>query len=131
MGDGEANEGQVWEAAMFTAGKKLTNLVWLVDDNKKQLDGYTKDVLPQFDLEAKFAAFGFDAKRIDGNDIAQLYEVLTAPVGDKPKAIILDTVKGKGVTEVENTMGNHSMTVGPEVCDKWLEELQAKLAELR
>ena len=131
VGDGEANEGQVWEAAMFTAGKKLTNLVWLVDDNKKQLDGYTKDVLPQFDLEAKFAAFGFDAKRIDGNDIAQLYEVLTAPVGDKPKAIILDTVKGKGVTEVENTMGNHSMTVGPEVCDKWLEELQAKLAELR
>ncbi|MGM9640349.1 MAG: transketolase [Faecousia sp.] len=131
VGDGEANEGQVWEAAMFTAGKKLTNLVWLVDDNKKQLDGYTKDILPQFDLEAKFAAFGFDAKRIDGNDIAQLYEVLTAPVGDKPKAIILDTVKGKGVTEVENTMGNHSMTVGPEVCDKWLEELQAKLAELR
>lgn len=131
VGDGEANEGQVWEAAMFTAGKKLTNLVWLVDDNKKQLDGYTKDVLPQFDLEAKFAAFGFDAKRIDGNDIAQLYEVLTAPAGDKPKAIILDTVKGKGVTEVENTMGNHSMTVGPEVCDKWLEELQAKLAELR
>ena len=52
-------------------------------------------------------------------------------MGDKPKAIILDTVKGKGVTEVENTMGNHSMTVGPEVCDKWLEELQAKLAELR
>lgn len=131
VGDGESDEGQVWEAAMFTAGKKLTNLVWLVDDNKKQLDGYTKDIMPQFDLEAKFAAFGFDAKRIDGNDVEQLYGALTAPVGDKPKAIILDTVKGKGLAEVENTMGNHSMTVGPEVCDKWLDTLRAELAGLQ
>lgn len=130
VGDGEANEGQVWEAAMFTAAKKLTNLTWLVDDNKKQLDGYTADVLPLFDLRAKFEAFGFDAVRVDGNDIEQVYEALTAPVGDKPKAIILDTVKGKGVADVENTMANHSMNVGPEACDKWLAELRAELAAL-
>lgn len=131
VGDGESNEGQVWEAAMFTAAKKITNLIWLVDDNKKQLDGYTKDVLPIFDLEAKFAAFGFDARRVDGNDIAQVYDALTAPIGDKPRAIILDTVKGKGIREVEETMGNHSMTVASDVCDKWLAGLRAELAGLQ
>ena len=128
VGDGESDECQVWEAAMFTAAKRLTNIVWLVDDNKKQLDGYTQDVLPLFDLAAKFAAFGFDAQRVDGNDVGQVYAALTAPVGDKPRAIILDTVKGKGIPEVENTLGNHSMTVAPEVCDKWLAALNAQLA---
>ena len=130
VGDGESDEGQVWEAAMFTAAKKITNLIWLVDDNKKQLDGYTQDVLPIFDLEAKFAAFGFDARRVDGNDIAQVYDALTAPIGDKPRAIILDTVKGKGIREVEETMGNHSMTVAADVCDKWLAGLRGDLAGL-
>ena len=130
VGDGESDEGQVWEAAMFTAAKKITNLIWLVDDNKKQLDGYTQDVLPIFDLEAKFAAFGFDARRVDGNDIAQVYDALTAPIGDKPRAIILDTVKGKGIREVEATMGNHSMTVAADVCDKWLAGLRGELAGL-
>lgn len=130
VGDGESDEGQVWEAAMFTAAKRLTNIVWLVDDNKKQLDGYTQDVLPLFDLAAKFAAFGFDAQRVDGNDVDQVYAALTAPVGDKPRAIILDTVKGKGIPEVENTLGNHSMTVAPEVCDKWLAALKAQLAHM-
>lgn len=130
VGDGESDEGQVWEAAMFTAAKKITNLIWLVDDNKKQLDGYTQDVLPIFDLEAKFAAFGFDARRVDGNDIAQVYDALTAPIGDKPRAIILDTVKGKGIREVEETMGNHSMTVAADVCDKWLAGLLGELAGL-
>lgn len=128
VGDGEADEGQVWEAAMFTAGKKLTNLVWLIDNNKKQLDGYTKDVLDTFDFRAKFEAFGFDAVRIDGNDIGQLYEALTKKPSEKPIAIILDTVKGKGVTEVEETMNNHSMTVSQEVFDSWLAELNGKLA---
>lgn len=131
VGDGESNEGQVWEAAMFSAAKKLNNLVWLVDDNKKQLDGYTKDILNNYDLKEKFEAFGFDAQRVDGNDLAAVYEALTAPSGEKPKAIILDTVKGKGVADVENTMGNHSMTVGPEVCDKWLEELRTELAQMQ
>lgn len=130
VGDGESDEGQVWEAAMFTAAKKITNLIWLVDDNKKQLDGYTQDVLPIFDLEAKFAAFAFDARRVDGNDIAQVYDALTAPIGDKPRAIILDTVKGKGIREVEETMGNHSMTVAADVCDKWLAGLRGELAGL-
>ena len=130
VGDGEANEGQVWEAAMFTAAKKITNLIWLIDWNKKQLDGYTKDILDPFDFEEKFRAFGFDAVTVDGNDVEQVYDVLTRPIGDKPFAIILDTVKGKGVPEVEETPGNHSMTVSAEVFDGWLDGLYKKLEAL-
>lgn len=130
VGDGESNEGQVWEAAMFTAAKKVTNLVWLVDDNKKQLDDYTEKVLPLGDMRAKFEAFGFDAVRVDGSDVSALYEALTKETGDKPLAVILDTVKGKGVKQVEETLSNHSMTVGEEVFDGWLDELNEKLAAM-
>ena len=130
VGDGEANEGQISEAAMFTAAKKITNLIWLIDWNKKQLDGYTKDILDPFDFEEKFRAFGFDAVTVDGNDVEQVYDVLTRPIGDKPIAIILDTVKGKGVPEVEETPGNHSMTVSAEVFDGWLDGLYKKLEAL-
>lgn len=127
VGDGEANEGQVWEAAMFTAAKRITSLTWLIDNNKKQLDGYTKDVLNPFDFEEKFRSFGFEAISIDGNDVEQLENALTRRPIDKPIAIILNTVKGKGVEEVENTMGNHSMTPPPEAFDRWLAELHQKL----
>lgn len=127
VGDGEANEGQVWEAAMFTAAKRITSLTWLIDNNKKQLDGYTKDVLDPFDFEEKFRSFGFEAISIDGNDVEQLENALTRRPIDKPIAIILNTVKGKGVEEVENTMGNHSMTPPPEAFDRWLAELHQKL----
>jgi transketolase len=130
IGDGESEEGQVWEAAMFTAAKKLTNLVWLIDWNKKQLDGYVSDILEPFDFEEKFRAFGFDACTIDGNDVAQLKEALSKKATDKPIAIILDTVKGKGVTEVEEAAGNHSMNVGAEVFDGWIDEIKGKLAAL-
>ena len=131
VGDGESNEGQVWEAAMFTAAKKLTNLTWLIDNNKKQLDGYTSDIIEPFDFEGKFRAFGFEAISIDGNDIEQLYNALTRTPIDRPIAIILNTVKGKGVAEVENTMSNHSMTPAPEAFDRWLAELHAELDALR
>ena len=127
VGDGESNEGQVWEAAMFTAAKKVTNLVWLVDDNKKQLDDYTEKILPQGDFRAKFEAFGFDAVRVDGADVGAIYEAVTKEITDKPRAVILDTVKGRGVTQVEETLSNHSMTVGEEVFDSWLSELKEKL----
>ena len=130
VGDGEANEGQVWEAAMFTAAKKLTNLTWLIDNNKKQLDGYTKDVLNPFDFEEKFRSFGFEAISIDGNDVEQLENVLTRTPIDKPIAIILNTIKGKGVDEVEQAMANHSMTPKPEDFDRWLGVLHAKLDAL-
>ncbi len=130
VGDGEADEGQVWEAAMFTAAKKLTNLVWLVDWNKKQLDGYVKDILDPFDFQKKFEAFGFDAVTVDGGDVEQIYEALSKEPGDKPIAIILDTVKGAGVKQIEETLSNHSMNVPAEVFDGWLAELKAKKAAM-
>ncbi|MBR2529295.1 MAG: transketolase [Blautia sp.] len=128
VGDGELDEGQVWEAAMFASAKKLTNLVWLIDWNKKQLDGYTKDILDTGDLQKKFEAFGFDACTVKGNDVAQIYEAVTKKPVDKPIAIILDTVKGAGVKEIEETMSNHSMNVKPEVFDRWLDGLNAEMA---
>ena len=130
VGDGEANEGQVWEAAMFTAAKKLTNLVWLIDWNKKQLDGFVSDILEPFDFEEKFRAFGFDACTVDGNDVKQLKEALSKKATDKPIAIIMDTIKGKGVKEIEEAAGNHSMNVAPEVFDGWIEEIKSNLKAL-
>ena len=130
VGDGEANEGQVWEAAMFTAAKKVTNLIWMIDDNKKQLDDYTAKVLPTGDFREKFEAFGFDAVRVDGGDVSAIYEALTKKITNKPRAVILDTVKGKGVKQVEETLSNHSMNVSQEVFDGWLNELNEQLAAL-
>ncbi|MBQ9511902.1 MAG: transketolase [Lachnospiraceae bacterium] len=130
VGDGEADEGQVWEAAMFTAAKKVNNLVWILDNNKKQLDGYTKDILDTFDFREKFEAFGFDAVRIDGHDLDALYEALTKEATDKPIAIVLDTVKGKGIKEVEETMNNHSMGPDADTFKKWIDGLKAELAAL-
>ena len=130
VGDGELNEGQVWEAAMFAAAKKVNNLGWLIDWNKRQLDGALCDVLEPFNLEEKFRAFGFDACTVDGHDVEALHAALTKPAQDKPIAIILDTVKGKGITSVEQTASNHSMNVSQDVFDSWLAELQGKLAAL-
>ena len=130
VGDGEINEGQCWEAAMFTAAKKVNNLVWIVDDNKKQLDGPTADVLPSGDLRAKFESFGFDAVRVPGNDVEALYDALTKE-SDKPVAIIMDNVKGSGVKAIEETASNHSMTVGAEVWDSYIEAVKADLEALK
>ena len=118
VGDGESNEGQVWEAFLFAAAKKLSNYVVLLDNNKKQLDGYVKDVLDTGDLAAKMKAFGFDTQAV----------ARTRQGGEKPYAIVMDTVKGKGIPDVEQTMANHSMNIDAEQCDKWLADLQKAYA---
>ena len=130
VGDGEADEGQVWEAAMFTAAKKVTNLVWIIDNNRKQLDGPTAKILDTFDLRQKFEAFGFDAVRVDGHDVEQIYDALTRPVTDKPLCVVMDTIKGKGVKEVEETLNNHSMDKPAEVWESWQQEVKDKLEKL-
>ena len=132
VGDGEANEGQVWEACMFAAAKKLGNLVLLMDVNGKQLDGCTKDVLDTLDLGAKLEAFGFDTVRIDGNDVTELYNALerTRAGGDKPYALVMNTIKGKGVPGVEDAASNHSMAVPTEQWDAWQKDLIAQLDEM-
>ena len=132
VGDGESNEGQVWEAFSFAAAKKLSNLVVLLDWNKRQLDGFTEDVFPMGDYVAKFNAFGFNTQIIDGNDVNALADALeaTRAGGDKPYAIVLDTVKGCGIPDVVNTAANHSMSVGDAEFEKWTAELKEELKGL-
>lgn len=94
------------------------------------MDGRLDQILEPFDFVEKFKAFGFDAKLVKGNDVAEIYEALSADVGDKPKAIILDNIKGSGVIQVEETEFNHSMQPKEEVFDEWLDELHNKLDAL-
>lgn len=129
VGDGEQDEGQVWEAASFTSAKKLNNLTWIIDWNKKQLDGYTSDILEPFNIEEKFRAFGFDAVTVNGHDVEAIHSALSKE-SNKPKAIVLDTIKGHGVKEVEETMSNHSMTVPKEKWEEWINISKEKLVSM-
>ena len=132
VGDGEANEGQCWEAFSFAAAKKLGNLVVLIDWNKRQLDGFTDDVFPMGDFAAKMEAFGFDTVKVNGNDVEALAAALerTRAGGDKPYAIIMDTVKGAGIKEVEEIAMNHSVAIDDEKYERWMAGLKAELAAL-
>ena len=129
VGDGELDEGQVWEAAMFTAAHHLTGLTWLIDWNKRQLDGPTSRILELFDPAAKFESFGFEAVRVDGHDPAAICRALKAgPRGEKPLVVILDTVKGKGIPEIEEA-DNHSMHLPEETWEKYLVQMKQELKE--
>mgnify|MGYP004474239373 FL=1 len=132
VGDGESDEGQVWEAFSFAAAKKLDNLVVLLDWNKRQLDGWTDDVMPMGDYVEKFRAFGFDTVKVDGNDVEALSEALahTQTGNGKPFAIVMDTVKGYGIKDVAETVMNHSLPVSDEQYAKWMAELKSELAAL-
>lgn len=132
VGDGESDEGQVWEAFAFAAAKKLDNLVVLLDWNKKQLDGWVDDVQPKGDFLAKLKAFGFDAVQVNGNDVEALSAALehTRHPAGKPFAIVMDTLKGCGVQEVADTVMNHSMSVSDEQYETWTARLKAELAGL-
>jgi len=132
VGDGESDEGQVWEACSFAAAKGLDNLVLLLDWNKKQLDGWADDVYPMGDYVAKFESFGFDTVLVNGNDVSALAAALerTREGKGKPFAIVMDTVKGFGVQEVADTVMNHSLPVSDEQYEKWMTQLKAELAEL-
>ena len=126
LGDGECQEGQVWEAAMFAAAKNLDNLTAIIDRNGLQIDGKTEDVCDPGDLRAKFEAFGWDAREIDGHDIPALVGALTAAKADRsgrPHAFIARTVKGKGVSFMENQAGWHGKAPNAE-------ELAQALADL-
>lgn len=131
LGDGECEEGQVWEAAMFAAHKQLGNLVAIVDNNGLQIDGKITDVCSPEDLGAKFEAFGWGVAHVDGHDIDALVEVLgsaKAAGGSKPHAVIARTVKGKGVSFMENQAGWHGKAPNAEQLQTALAELQAARA---
>lgn len=110
VGDGECQEGQVWEAAQAASKYKLDNLVVLVDNNRLQNDGPCDQIMPTRDLAKKFEAFGFDTQRIDGHSMAQILEALDRVRHRRdglPSCIVCDTVKGKGVSFMENVVSWH------------------------
>lgn len=106
MSDGECNEGSVWEAALFAPAKKLNNVTVVIDFNKWQATGRSEEVLQLSPLREKWAAFGWDAIEIDGHDEQQILAAYRAP-SNRPKAIIAHTVKGKGVSFMENDNNWH------------------------
>jgi transketolase len=133
VGDGECDEGQVWEGAMFAAHHKAANLIAFVDWNKQQLGGYVKDVLDTGNLGEKFRAFGWFTQDVDGHDVAAIRAAIRAAKAetDRPSAIILDTVKGKGCTFAEGVEANHSMTVTPALADGAIAAIRARIAALK
>ncbi|CAI2718332.1 transketolase [Nitrospina watsonii] len=125
MGDGELQEGQVWEAAMSAAKFKSTNLVAIVDYNKVAQDSITKDLKDLEPIEDKWRAFGWDVQRIDGHDMAQVHKALTLPLhAEKPRVIIADTVKGKGVSFMEGKTAWHGVAPSDEDFAKAMKELE-------
>jgi transketolase len=123
VGDGELDEGQNWEAMMFAAHYKLSNLTLFVDNNKVQLDGYTDDVMRLGDISAKLSAFGWKAITVNGHDTDAIRSALIDGAGEQPKAIILDTVKGKGANFAESAVpNNHHMTFTAEQIDAAIKE---------
>lgn len=132
LGDGEIEEGQVWEAAMFSSHKKLDNLCVIVDNNNLQIDGTVEEVNSPYPIPEKFAAFGFHVIEIDAHDFDQIEAALqeAKTVKDRPTAIIQTSVKGKGVSFMENNVGWHGKAPNEEEYNTALAELDAKLAEL-
>ncbi|MCI6629640.1 MAG: transketolase [Lachnospiraceae bacterium] len=115
-GDGEIQEGQIWEAAMFAGHRKLDNLVVIVDNNGLQIDGKVEDVCSPYPIDKKFEAFNFHAINIDGNDMDQIAAAMKEARETKgmPTAIIMKTVKGKGVSFMENNAGWHGKAPNDE-----------------
>ncbi len=125
LGDGEIQEGQVWEAAMFAASRKLDNLTVIVDNNNLQIDGSIDQVCSPYPIDEKFKAFGFHVINIDGNDfndIKKAFDEARATKG-QPTAIIAKTVKGKGVSFMENQVGWHGKAPNDEEFEKAMAEL--------
>ncbi len=132
LGDGEIGEGQVWEAAMFASAKGLDNLTIIVDNNNLQIDGSVEEVNSPYPIPEKFAAFGFHVIEIDGNDLEQIEAALTEAksVKGKPTCIVQKTLKGKGVSFMEDKCAWHGTAPNKEQYDAAMAELTAKLQEL-
>ena len=132
LGDGEIQEGQVWEAAMFAGHRKLDNLVVIVDNNGLQIDGKIDDVCSPYPIDKKFEAFNFHVINIDGNDFDQIDAAFKEARATKgmPTAIICKTVKGKGVSFMENSAGWHGKAPNDEEYETAMADLEKIGAEL-
>ena len=132
LGDGEIQEGQVWEACMFASHYNLDNLCVIVDNNGLQIDGKVADVMSPYPIPEKLRAFGFEVVEIDGHDFDQIeaaFEKATATKG-KPFGIVMKTIKGKDVSFMENNAGWHGKAPNDDEYAQAMSELQAKLAEV-
>lgn len=131
LGDGEIQEGQVWETAMFAPNKGLSNLTAIIDNNNLQIDGTVEEVNSPYPIAEKFAAFGWDTIEIDGHDFDQIEMAIEkAKASDKPMAVIMKTVKGKGVSYMEDVCGWHGKAPNADEYKTAVEELDAAYAEL-
>lgn len=132
LGDGEIEEGQVWEAAMFAGNKKLSNLTAFIDYNNLQIDGTIEEVNSAMPIDKKFEAFNWHTIVIDGHDFEQIEAALKeAETVDKPVAIIANTVKGKGVSYMENAVNWHGAAPNDELYEQAVSELNAALKALQ
>ena len=124
VGDGELNEGSVWEAVMFAASQKLDNLTIIVDKNNYQLMGKTQDISPADNLDERFSAFGCETMVIDGHNHDEIKKALTHKPNGKPLVVIANTIKGKGVSFMENNNSYHGKTVSDELLPQALKEVR-------
>lgn len=133
IGDGEAEEGQVWEAAIFAHAKKLTKVIAFIDYNKCQIDDYVENLCAMGDIAKKFESFGWYAQNVeDGNDVEQILAAIAnaRAQDERPSAIILNTVKGKGYSRIEGSLGSHNMPVTAEMVEEALAELDLQAKEI-
>lgn len=130
VGDGELNEGQCWEAFQYLAHNKLNRCIVFIDENKKQLDGLTQDILNPFDIVEKMRAFGFFTQKVKGDDLVAIDQAIEncKKVTDQAVCIVLDTIKGQGVKFFEEMDANHSVKFANEAVQEATDEA---LAELR
>lgn len=134
VGDGECQEGEIWEACQTANKYQLDNLVVFVDDNNLQLDGTCDEVMPNIDLGKKFAAFGFDVYEIDGNAMEQMVAALDMArvvKNGRPKCIFGHTVKGKGISYMENQCDWHGRAPNKEQYSQAIEELNRQYVNIR
>ena len=127
IGDGESQEGQIWEASMYASQKKLNNFILFLDNNGMQIDNYTDQINSLINPAKKWESFGFYTQTINGNDISEIDEAIdnAKKQKDKPSIIVLNTVKGKGVSFIEKLgVANHSTTISKEQLEEALEELK-------
>lgn len=130
VGDGECDEGQIWEAVMTGYKYNLDNLVVFVDNNRLQLDGTCEEVMPNIDLGKRFEAFGYEVFYIDGHNMEEIVATLDkirASHNGLPKAVIANTVKGRGVSFMENQVGWHGVAPNDEQYKQAMEELEGGL----
>ena len=128
LGDGEIEEGQIWEAAMAANKYKLDNLCVIVDNNNLQIDGTIEEVMSSYPIDEKFRSFGFEIIKIDGHDITEIIKAFDVAknVKGKPTCIIAKTIKGKGISFMENQVGWHGKAPNEEQYIQALQELEEK-----